>query len=107
MYRISQEWINNILKYSDAEKITLQITKDNEEITLLLEDNGVGYDKSNLTAGKGNGWKNLNTRTNLIKGKLDLETQKGIKGNTLIINAPTQIEHQDPNQVKQNTVEVV
>lgn len=89
LYRISQEWINNILKYSDAEKVTLQITKDVGEITLLIEDNGSGFDKTLLTSGKGNGWKNLNTRTNLIKGELELETHQGRKGNTLIVNAPS------------------
>ncbi|MEO9872247.1 ATP-binding protein [Ekhidna sp.] len=103
LYRISQEWINNILKYSNADKITLQITKDDHEITLLIEDNGIGFDKSLLTSGKGNGWKNLNTRTNLIKGELDLETQPKKKGNTLIINAPSKISLSK----KENTLEMV
>jgi signal transduction histidine kinase len=93
LYRISQEWVNNILKYSDANKITLQITKDEDEITLLIEDNGTGFDKSLLEQGKGNGWKNLNTRAKLIKGELELETEAGVKGNTLIIDAPTSMIH--------------
>jgi signal transduction histidine kinase len=87
IYRISQEWINNILKYSDADKVTLQITKDEVEITLLIEDNGRGFDKSLLEQGKGNGWKNLNTRAKLIKGELELETEVNTKGNVLILNA--------------------
>ncbi len=91
LYRISQEWINNILKYSNADKITLQITKDEEEITLLIEDNGAGFDRSLLTDSQGNGWKNLNTRTNLINGQLELETEVGKNGNTLIVNAPSQL----------------
>ena len=57
LYRISQEWVNNILKYSDAEKITIQITKDEHEITLTIEDNGMGFDLEKLTESKGNGWK--------------------------------------------------
>ena len=84
------------MKYSDANKVTLQITKDEGEITLLIEDNGKGFDKNLLASGKGNGWKNLNTRTNLIQGELELETQLGKKGNVLIVNAPSkirQIEH--------------
>lgn len=88
LYRISQEWINNIIKYSNADKVTLQITKDEAEITLLIEDNGTGFDKNLLVSGKGNGWKNLNTRSNLIQGTLELETAPGKKGNVLIINAP-------------------
>lgn len=89
LYRITQEWINNTLKYSDASKITLQITKDEQEITLLIEDDGSGFDKKLLINSKGNGWKNLNTRSNLIQGHLELETTPGKKGNTLIINAPS------------------
>lgn len=90
LYRITQEWVNNILKYADAQKITLQITKDDHEITLLIEDDGQGFDKSLLTQGKGNGWKNLNTRTNLIHGHLELESEEGRRGNVLILNIPVQ-----------------
>ncbi|MEQ9402498.1 MAG: sensor histidine kinase [Cyclobacteriaceae bacterium] len=93
LYRITQEWINNVLKYSDANKITVQITKDESEITLLIEDNGTGFDKSLLSAGKGNGWRNLNTRANLINGELELESINGVKGNTLIVNAPSLSQH--------------
>ena len=105
LYRISQEWINNILKYSDATKVTLQITKDEDEITLLIEDDGAGFDRSLLTSGEGNGWKNLNTRANLIKGELELETHPETKGNSLIINVPVQVQFQ--KEVEQNTVEAV
>ncbi|MFY0605632.1 MAG: tetratricopeptide repeat protein [Cyclobacteriaceae bacterium] len=92
LYRISQEWVNNILKYSDADKVSIQITKDAEEITLLIEDNGSGFDINMLKSGKGNGWRNMNSRANLIKGELELDTTVGMKGNTLIVNAPVIIE---------------
>jgi signal transduction histidine kinase len=106
LYRISQEWVNNILKYSDADKITLQITKDESEITLLIEDNGTGFDKSLLELGKGNGWKNLNTRAKLIKGELELETHPNQKGNVLIVNSPTIKIEKSQNEL-QNTVKTV
>ncbi|MEP4136417.1 MAG: tetratricopeptide repeat protein [Cyclobacteriaceae bacterium] len=93
IYRISQEWINNVLKYSDATKITLSLTKDEEELTLLIEDNGSGFDKNDLISGTGNGWKNMNSRANLIKGVLELDTTAGIKGSTLIVNAPIHTKH--------------
>lgn len=91
LYRISQEWINNILRHSDADKITIQITRDDEEITLLIEDNGTGFDKTLLTNSTGNGWRNLNTRANLINGEFEIETRKGWKGTTLIVNAPSHV----------------
>lgn len=88
LYRITQEWINNIIKYSDADRVSVQITKDEEELTLLIEDNGSGFDAALLTRGKGNGWRNMSARANLMKGELELDTQLGIKGSTLIVNAP-------------------
>jgi len=87
LYRIAQEWVNNILKYSDAKKIVIQITKDEAEITLLIEDDGKGFDKEKLFTGNGNGWRNMTSRSNLIHGELELDTQPGVKGNTLIMNA--------------------
>ena len=90
LYRISQEWINNVIKYSDATKITLQITKDDEEITLMIEDNGSGFELDLLRQGTGNGWKNMNSRANLIHGELEVDTTPGIKGSALIVNAKTQ-----------------
>ncbi len=91
IYRITQEWVNNILKYSDADKVTVSLTKDEEEITLLIEDNGSGFDKQKLIEGTGNGWKNMNSRANLIKGELELDTKLGAKGSTLIVNVPVKV----------------
>jgi two-component system, NarL family, sensor kinase len=95
LYCISQEWINNIIKYSVAIKIDLQITKDHKEITLLIEDNGIGFDKEILTSGKGNGWKNIISRANLINNVVELDTTPFIRGSTLILNAPTVSQSQD------------
>lgn len=105
LYRISQEWVNNILKYSDASKITLQITRDESEITLLIEDDGMGFDQSLLSAGKGNGWRNLNTRAKLIHGELELETNPDHKGNVLIVNAPATLLRKE--ELDKNTMETV
>jgi two-component system, NarL family, sensor kinase len=88
LYRISQEWVNNVLKYSNATKISLQITKDEDEITLLIEDNGSGFDPAILTQGKGNGWKNIQSRAKLIQGDIDIDTTPEIVGSTFILNAP-------------------
>jgi len=91
LYRITQEWINNTLKYSDADRVNVQITKDENEITLLIEDNGTGFDLELMQSGKGNGWRNMNSRANLIKGELEVDTTPGMRGSTLIVNAPTYV----------------
>ncbi len=91
LYRIVQEWVNNILKYSDATQVTIQITKDQREITLTVEDNGMGFELIKLTEGKGNGWKNIRSRANLIKGDLEIDSTPGKRGNMFILNIPVDI----------------
>jgi signal transduction histidine kinase len=91
LYRIVQEWVNNILKYSDATQVTIQITKDQREITLTIEDNGMGFELIKLTEGKGNGWKNIRSRANLIKGDLEIDSTPGKRGNMFILNIPVDI----------------
>ena len=88
LYRICQEWINNILKYSDATTITIQLTSDENELTLTIEDNGTGFDKNLLIISKGNGWKNMKSRASIFHGELDLETTPDTRGNLLILNIP-------------------
>jgi signal transduction histidine kinase len=88
IYRIVQEWINNILKHSNARSITVQLTGDLEELTLVIEDNGDGFDQKEMIDSSGNGWKNILSRVKLINASLDLDTEPGRKGNTLIVNVP-------------------
>lgn len=86
LYRIIQEWVNNILKYGEASHVLIQITRESSSMSLLIEDNGSGFDPNLLTAGKGNGWRNIQSRANLIKGEINLDTSPGRQGNTLIID---------------------
>ena len=50
-----QEWTNNVLKYSDADLITVQVGRYNDELSLIIEDNGIGFDSNLLKEGQGNG----------------------------------------------------
>lgn len=88
LYRIVQEWTNNVLKYSDAGRISIQLTRDEQEITLTIEDDGMGFDENLLKEGKGNGWKNLQSRANLMRAMLELDTQPHRRGNMLTVNVP-------------------
>lgn len=99
LYRVTQEWVNNILKYGKASHITIQLTKDDDELTLLIEDNGPGFDPKLLTnSEKGNGWKNILSRVNLIKGELELDTLPDRQGTTFIIITTPQLASKSTNQ---------
>ena len=43
LYRIIQEWVNNILKYAKATRIMVQLTREDNNLTLLIEDDAPGF----------------------------------------------------------------
>ena len=61
------------------------------EINVIVEDNGDGFDTKVLQAGPGNGWKNIRSRLNLLKGSVEIDSQSGRPGTTLIIRVPLHI----------------
>lgn len=88
LYRVAQEWVNNIIKYADADNITLQFTRDSQELTMTIEDNGRGFDAASFYEGKGNGWRNISSRINLINAQFDLDTHMNSPGSMVTINVP-------------------
>ncbi|MGW8121079.1 tetratricopeptide repeat-containing sensor histidine kinase [Roseivirga echinicomitans] len=88
LFRICQEWVNNVMKYAEASHITIQLTRDETELTLTVEDNGKGFDAERFYSGTGNGWKNIQTRLNLIKGEFDLDTHPERRGTMMTVNLP-------------------
>ncbi|MBX2965786.1 MAG: tetratricopeptide repeat protein [Cyclobacteriaceae bacterium] len=90
LYRITQEWVNNALKYNSPTKIDIQLVQHEHTLTFTIEDNGQGFDAMILESSNGNGWRNIQSRLNLIHGKIELDTRPGIQGCTLIIELPLQ-----------------
>lgn len=88
VYRVVQEWINNILKYSGATKVTVNFVAHEKEISVMVEDNGNGFDIISLEKSKGNGWRNIQSRIKLIHGSLNIDSRPNRKGSTLSIEFP-------------------
>lgn len=102
LYRILQEWISNVLKYSGATGLLIQFTAHEKEVIITVEDNGNGFDLNTFENSKGNGWRNINTRLNLIKGAMDIDTKKGRKNTMLTITIDKSLALK-PSQVERNT----
>ncbi|GAB2489949.1 tetratricopeptide repeat-containing sensor histidine kinase [Algoriphagus taiwanensis] len=83
LYRLAQEWINNIIKYSDADQIEVILEKNWNQLLFQIKDNGSGFDLNQLKKGKGNGWRNMNSRAKILKGDLQISTSPMQKGTTL------------------------
>lgn len=90
LYRVVQELVSNIIKYSNASRLNLSITDLGQGLSLLIEDNGDGFSLSDFKNGKGNGWKNIHSRLDLLKGHIEFDTIPGRKNTTVIIEVPYQ-----------------
>ncbi len=88
IYRIVQELLNNIIKYSGAKNISLHFTQHEKELNIHIEDDGLGFDTGCLDKSKGSGWKNICSRLKFINGNISYDTQPQRKHSTVIIDIP-------------------
>ncbi len=70
IYRIIQEAIQNINKYSKAERCYIILLKTADKITIRIWDNGVGFNPEK--AKQGIGLKNIKERTKALNGELKI-----------------------------------
>lgn len=80
LYRIAQESISNITKYAQATNVIVQISQNNNVLNLTIEDDGIGFDKSEIVYGLG--LKNIQNRAQLINGTVEIASNKG-EGTTI------------------------
>lgn len=84
IYRILQELISNIIKHAEATKTTIQLNFDTNIIQVIVEDNGNGFDNTNIKSGFG--LKNVRNRVSYLNGELNIDSNK--LGTTFIIEIP-------------------
>ncbi|MEO9474452.1 MAG: tetratricopeptide repeat protein [Cyclobacteriaceae bacterium] len=87
-YRIVQELINNNLKYAKAQNVNISITALEDSVNIMLEDDGTGFNTNDLLVGSGNGWRNINSRLDLLNGKINIDSKPGSSGTTVLLNIP-------------------
>ncbi|WP_439130707.1 tetratricopeptide repeat-containing sensor histidine kinase [Polaribacter sp.] len=80
IYRITQELINNIIKHSKANLVSVQLFNTNNTVILIVEDNGVGFSTDKKK--KGIGLLNISSRLNMVNGKVNFEPSP--KSGTLV-----------------------
>jgi len=87
LYRVIQETVNNVIKHSGANVLDIQLTKDEEGINAMIEDNGHGFDAANLDKFEGIGLKNIRSRVEYLKGTVDFSSNLG-SGTLVAIHIP-------------------
>jgi two-component system NarL family sensor kinase len=84
VYRIIQELLNNTMKHAAATNAIVQLSKTQDGINITVEDDGNGFDPLILERATGIGWRNIQSRVEYLKGKMDVSTSPG-KGTSVQI----------------------
>jgi two-component system sensor kinase FixL len=82
LYRIAQEAVNNAMKHSHAKNISIGLGAVEDEVTLTVNDDGVGF-PDHLNRPQGMGLHIMNYRARMIGASLDI--RRGARGGTIVI----------------------
>ena len=95
MFRIMQEALNNIAKYSGADRAGLALSKADGSIHLTIEDNGAGFDLRSVLSSeshkRGLGLSSMQERAQLSGGRLSIESGMGV-GTKIKASWPAQLQ---------------
>ncbi|WP_396601376.1 ATP-binding protein [Algibacter sp. R77976] len=91
IYRITQEAINNAIKYAESTHIIVSLSHSKKLLSIVIDDNGKGFnpDKVKLikTGDGGMGMTFMKERIKYIDGRLFLTSEEG-KGTRVTLNIP-------------------
>lgn len=88
-YNIVQEFINNIIKHSEANHALIKMTEKNNKLLLTIIDNGIGFDKTTILSKNGIGINQIDARIQMMKGQFFIDSTKG-EGTKITIELPIQ-----------------
>ncbi|MBK7107082.1 MAG: sensor histidine kinase [Ignavibacteriae bacterium] len=86
IYRICQESISNIIKHANCSEFFIQLIQDDEQIKLVISDDGIGFNVNEyFTEGKSSlGLLNIKERAENYDGKMNIISAPG-EGTTIFI----------------------
>lgn len=87
VYRIIQELVNNAMKHAQSNHILIQLAENEDRINLTVEDDGLGFDITDLDMRKSAGIHTVRSRLDYLKGQLQMHSEPGM-GTTIEVEFP-------------------
>lgn len=85
IYRLVQEAVNNVVKHADADRIRVEVREREGWITVLVEDDGKGFEPG--VGGRGFGLVGMRERVGGADGRLEIAARTG-QGTTVQAELP-------------------
>jgi signal transduction histidine kinase len=87
LYRILQEALTNIVKYARAKNVNVDLAVSSDNVSLVIEDDGVGIPDKAQTDKLSHGIAGMRQRVRALRGEFSIE--RGADGGTVIeVNIP-------------------
>lgn len=86
-YRIVQELTHNAVKHAQARHLLLQAIHHDSRLTLIVEDDGKGFDVQAARQKKGLGLSSIESRVRFLKGEIEWDSVVG-EGTTVSVSFP-------------------
>jgi signal transduction histidine kinase len=83
--QITREALSNIVRHANANEVYVDLHEDASHLSLVISDNGQGFNPTELSAG--NGLNNMRQRISNLEGSADIVSQPG-RGTTIMISLP-------------------
>ncbi len=83
LYRVAQESLNNVGKHARATQVCLSLVCNDPHTTLIIRDNGRGFDRNAETSGMG--LQIMRERVEAIGGRLELQSEPNV-GTTITVH---------------------
>lgn len=87
LFRTIQEIVNNTIKHAEASSLFIQVTKGNDEISLMAEDNGKGFNIDEISDYSSNGLQHMRSRIENLNGTIFIDSSPG-RGTIISILIP-------------------
>ncbi|MFM9838667.1 MAG: ATP-binding protein [Cyclobacteriaceae bacterium] len=85
LFRIVQELLNNIIKHANATEAIIQFVRENERLSVVVEDNGFGFNTQEADEQNHSGIATIQSRVSYLNGKMSIDSQKNV-GTTVMMD---------------------
>ena len=87
LYRVSQEALNNVAKHAEATHVSVLLERRADEVRLIVEDDGAGFDPDSGPVRHGMGLAGMRERVTAVGGSVEVESAPG-EGTTVFVRIP-------------------
>jgi signal transduction histidine kinase len=93
LFRVLQEALHNVVKYSGTKRVEVELAEQSNEVHLMVRDSGKGFDIEAAKRGRGLGLTSMQERVRLMSGTFSIES-KPMGGTTIHVRVPVESKHE-------------